>query len=163
MSSLARLVSWMIPSLGVHDDQLRPDNSYVDRVLGAAYDIRLCEGIFKGWADHFDKCVERRCFVSRVCILRKTNTMGLIFFFFLFQSQGREAGPARAGCSSLHCLVDDFRKKVFGGHRQDHYVPRPFCVSDGVADRRRVQVGTERAGIRHGRREEDRRPDRHSL
>jgi len=45
----------MIPSLGVQDDQLYPDTSYVDRVLSAAYDIRLCEEIFNGWATHLDK------------------------------------------------------------------------------------------------------------
>ena len=50
----------MMPSLGVQDDQLYPDASYVDRVLSAAYDIRLCEEIFNGWATHLDKCVQRR-------------------------------------------------------------------------------------------------------
>jgi len=60
MSSFGRLLNWMIPSLGVQDDQLRPDASYVDRVLGAAYDIRLCEEIFNGWATHLDKYVQRR-------------------------------------------------------------------------------------------------------
>lgn len=60
MSSFGRLLNWMIPSLGVQDDQLRPEASYIDRVLSAAYDIRLCEEIFNGWATHLDKCVQRR-------------------------------------------------------------------------------------------------------
>ena len=59
----------MIPSLGVQGDQLDPDASYVDHVLGAAYDIRLCEEMFNGWATHLDKCVQRRLFVSRVFFL----------------------------------------------------------------------------------------------
>jgi hypothetical protein len=56
MSSFWRL-SLMVPSLGFQDDQLYPDASYVDRVLGAAYDIRLCEEIFNSWEDHLDRCV----------------------------------------------------------------------------------------------------------
>jgi len=55
MSSFGRLLNWLIPSLGVQDDQLRPDASYVNRVLSAANDIRLCEEIFNGWATHLDK------------------------------------------------------------------------------------------------------------
>jgi len=50
----------MITSLGVQDNQLRPNASYVDRVLSTTYDIRLCEGIFNGWVTHLDKCVQRR-------------------------------------------------------------------------------------------------------
>jgi len=44
----------LLPSLGVQDDQLYPDALYVDRVLRAAYDIRLCEWIFNGWESHLD-------------------------------------------------------------------------------------------------------------
>ena len=65
MSSFGRLLNWMIPSLGVQDDQLWPDASYVDRVLGAADDIRLCERIFNGWATRMDQCVQRRFLVFR--------------------------------------------------------------------------------------------------
>jgi len=71
MSLFGRLLNWMIPSLGVQDDQLWPDASYVDRVLSAADDIRLCEAMFSGWETHLDKCVQRRCFVFRVFFLRK--------------------------------------------------------------------------------------------
>ena len=46
----------MVPSLGVQDDQLHPDASYVNRLLGAAYDIRLCEEIFKSWEAHLQRC-----------------------------------------------------------------------------------------------------------
>jgi len=52
----------MIPSPGVQDDQLHPDVPYVDRVLKAAYDIRLCKEIFSGWETHLNKCVLRRFF-----------------------------------------------------------------------------------------------------
>jgi hypothetical protein len=38
--------------------QLRPDNSYVRFILGAVYDIRICEEIFDGWATQLDKCVQ---------------------------------------------------------------------------------------------------------
>jgi hypothetical protein len=55
----SRFLSWLVPCLpvGVQDDQLHPDPSYVGRVLSAAYDIRLCEGMFKGWTAHLDKSV----------------------------------------------------------------------------------------------------------
>ena len=56
MTSFWRL-RLMVPSLGVQDDQLYPDASYVDRVLSAADDIRLCEEIFNSWEDHLDRCV----------------------------------------------------------------------------------------------------------
>jgi len=83
--------------------------------------------------------------------------MGLIF-----QSQSREAGRAREGCSPISWLVDRIRNTVFGGYGQDHSLPRPICVSDGVADRRCVPVAAERAGLRHGH-EEARQRYRHGL
>jgi hypothetical protein len=57
MTSFSRLFSWLVPSLGVQNDQLHPDTSYVDRVFSAAYDIRLCEEIFNSREDHLDRCV----------------------------------------------------------------------------------------------------------
>ena len=65
MSPIGRLLNWMMPSLGVQDDRLWPDVSYVDRVLSAANDIRLCEEIFNSWATHLDEYVQRRFLVFR--------------------------------------------------------------------------------------------------
>ena len=81
MSSLfGRLLNWILPSLGVQDDQLRPDPSYVDRVLSAAYDIRLCKDIFNGWATHLDKCVQRHSIrIFAFSSSRTSNTMCLFF------------------------------------------------------------------------------------
>ena len=63
MSSFDRLLNQMIPSLGVQDNQLRPDTSYVKGILNAAHDIRLCKEIFDGWTTHLDKCVQRRLLI----------------------------------------------------------------------------------------------------
>ena len=46
-----------MPAVGVPIDQLRPDPSYVQLILGAVYDIRICQEIFDGWAAQLDKCV----------------------------------------------------------------------------------------------------------
>jgi len=44
-----------MPAVGVPIDQLRPDPAYVQRILGAVYDIRICQEIFDGWAAQLDK------------------------------------------------------------------------------------------------------------
>ena len=52
-----------MPPLGVPVEQLRPDPAYVQLILGAVYDIRICSKIFDGWATQLDKCaVEPRFF-----------------------------------------------------------------------------------------------------
>ncbi len=48
-----------MPPLGIPVEQLRPDTSYVRLILGAVYDIRICEEIFDGWATQLDKYVQR--------------------------------------------------------------------------------------------------------
>ena len=81
---------------------------------------------------------------------------------WFLQSQGREAGRTGEGCSPIHWLVDRIRRTVFRGHRRYPSLPRPFCVSDGGADRRCFQVVSERARLRHGH-EEPRQRHRHGL
>ncbi|KAH9974266.1 hypothetical protein BGW80DRAFT_1458343 [Lactifluus volemus] len=44
-----------MPPLGVPVEQLRPDPAYVQLILGAVYDIRICSKIFDGWATQLDK------------------------------------------------------------------------------------------------------------
>ena len=44
-----------MPAVGVPIDQLGPDPAYVQRILGAVYDIRICQEIFDGWAAQLDK------------------------------------------------------------------------------------------------------------
>jgi hypothetical protein len=44
-----------MPPLGIPVETLRPDASYVRLILGAVYDIRICEEIFDGWATQLDK------------------------------------------------------------------------------------------------------------
>ena len=59
-SSFRRFLHWTMPAVGVPIDQLRPDPSYVQLILGAVYDIRICQGIFNGWAAQLDKCVAKK-------------------------------------------------------------------------------------------------------
>jgi hypothetical protein len=54
-SSLKRFLNWAMPPLGIPVAQLRPDASYVGHILGAVYDIRICEEIFDGWVTQLDK------------------------------------------------------------------------------------------------------------
>ena len=49
-----------MPAVGVPIDQLSPDPSYVQLILGAVYDIRICQEIFDGWAAQLDKCVAKK-------------------------------------------------------------------------------------------------------
>jgi hypothetical protein len=45
----------MMPAVGVPIDQLGPDPAYVQLIIGAVYDIRICHEIFDGWAAQLDK------------------------------------------------------------------------------------------------------------
>lgn len=58
-----RFFNWVMPSLGVAADELRPDSEYVGRILTAASDIRLCEGIFDGWIAQLNRCAVRHFFI----------------------------------------------------------------------------------------------------
>ncbi|KAI0301246.1 hypothetical protein BC826DRAFT_966269 [Russula brevipes] len=49
-----------MPPLGVPVEQLRPDIAYVRLILGAVYDIRICEEIFDGWATQLDKVSDEK-------------------------------------------------------------------------------------------------------
>ena len=48
-----------MPPLGVAVEQLRPDPAYVQLILGAVGDIRLCAEIFDRWAAQLDKCAKK--------------------------------------------------------------------------------------------------------
>ncbi|KAI0246119.1 hypothetical protein BJV78DRAFT_197135 [Lactifluus subvellereus] len=54
-SSFTRFLHWTLPPLGVSVEQLRPDSAYVQLILGAVYDIRMCAEIFDRWATQLDK------------------------------------------------------------------------------------------------------------
>ncbi|KAH9035031.1 hypothetical protein EDB85DRAFT_2274255, partial [Lactarius pseudohatsudake] len=45
----------LLDDAGVPIEQLRPDPTYVQLILGAVYDIRICQEIFDGWAAQLDK------------------------------------------------------------------------------------------------------------
>jgi hypothetical protein len=45
-----------MPPLGVSIEELRPDHTYVQMIVNAVCDIRICEKIFDGWAIQLDKC-----------------------------------------------------------------------------------------------------------
>ena len=53
-----------MPAVGVPIEQLRPDPAYVRLILGAVYDIRICQEIFDGWTAQLDKCVTTKSLVS---------------------------------------------------------------------------------------------------
>ena len=48
-----------MPAVGVPIDQLSPDPAYVRLILGAVYDIRICQEIFDGWTAQLDKYVPK--------------------------------------------------------------------------------------------------------
>ncbi|KAI9438223.1 hypothetical protein H4582DRAFT_2098968 [Lactarius indigo] len=54
-SSFTRFLNRTMPAVGVPIEQLKPDPAYVQLILGAAYDIRICQKIFDGWAAQLDK------------------------------------------------------------------------------------------------------------
>jgi hypothetical protein len=54
-----------MPAVGVPIEQLKPDPAYVRLILGAVYDIRICQEIFDGWTAQLDKCVATKSFVCR--------------------------------------------------------------------------------------------------
>ena len=56
---------WTMPAVDVPIEQLRPDPEYVRLVRDAVYDIRICQGMFGGWAAQLDKCVQRVFRVAR--------------------------------------------------------------------------------------------------
>ncbi|KAN0139262.1 hypothetical protein V8E53_002763 [Lactarius tabidus] len=58
-----------MPAVGVPIDQLSPDSSYVQLILGAVYDIRICQEIFDGWAAQLDKLSSEK-FEERERVLR---------------------------------------------------------------------------------------------
>ncbi len=51
--------------MGVDVEELRPNDTYVRRVLAAAYDIRLCELTFDGWMTQLNKCAASRLSQTR--------------------------------------------------------------------------------------------------
>ena len=53
------MVNWAKTPLGVPVEELRPDVTYVRKILAAVYDIRLCEEMFDGWMTRLNKCVAR--------------------------------------------------------------------------------------------------------
>lgn len=53
-----RFINWIMPPLVVPVAQLRPSTEYVERIVSAASDIRLCEDLFEEWSTHLDKCVQ---------------------------------------------------------------------------------------------------------
>lgn len=69
-----RFFNWVMPSLGVATDELRPDSEYVRRILTAASDIRLCEGIFDGWIAHLNRCVATHVFILVAYIVMITES-----------------------------------------------------------------------------------------
>jgi len=62
MSASIRFLNWIKPPLVVPVEQLRPDIKYVERLVSATRDIRLCEDLFNNWSTHLDKCVQRLFF-----------------------------------------------------------------------------------------------------
>lgn len=58
-SSFKRFLNWTMPAVGVPIDQLSPDPAYVRLILGAVYDIRICQEIFDGWTAQLDKYVPK--------------------------------------------------------------------------------------------------------
>jgi len=129
-----------VPSLGVEAGQLRPDNSYVERVLGAADDIRLCKMIFNGWTTHLDRCdtlfLSPSFLFPSLASHGETSDLNRWDLSYL-QSQLGEAGRASEGRPTTSQLVDGIRELLFGGCHRDRPLPRQLCVHDGVADQRR--------------------------
>ncbi|KAH9077658.1 hypothetical protein EDB83DRAFT_2514368 [Lactarius deliciosus] len=60
-----------MPAVGVPIEQLTPDPTYVQLILSAVYDIRICQEIFDGWAAQLDKLQ----FEERVRVLRHHLTL----------------------------------------------------------------------------------------
>jgi hypothetical protein len=63
-----------MPAVGVPIDQLSPDPSYVKLILGAVYDIRICQEMFDGWAAQLDKLSSEK-FEERERVLRHHLTL----------------------------------------------------------------------------------------
>lgn len=63
-----------MPAVGVPIDQLGPDPSYVQLILGAVYDIRICQEIFDGWGAQLDKLSSEK-FEERERVLRHHLTL----------------------------------------------------------------------------------------
>ncbi|KAH9017200.1 hypothetical protein EDB84DRAFT_1581806 [Lactarius hengduanensis] len=74
-SSFTRFLNWTIPAVGVPIEQLRPDPTYVQLILGAVYDIRICQEIFDGWAAQLDKCFVPRNLRNESGVLRHHLTL----------------------------------------------------------------------------------------
>ena len=72
MSAFRRFLNWITPPLVVPVEQLRPDTEYVERIVSATCDIRLCEDLFNEWSTHLNKCVQWLFF--RVLFLSPTVT-----------------------------------------------------------------------------------------
>ncbi|KAH9159502.1 hypothetical protein EDB89DRAFT_2083628 [Lactarius sanguifluus] len=73
-SSFTRFLNWTMPAVGVPIEQLTPDPTYVQLILGAVYDIRICQEIFDGWAPQLDKLRAKK-FEERVRVLRHHLTL----------------------------------------------------------------------------------------
>ncbi|KAH9034916.1 hypothetical protein EDB84DRAFT_1561285 [Lactarius hengduanensis] len=73
-SSFTRFLNWTMPAVGVPIEQLRPDPTYVQLILGAVYDIRICQEIFDGWATQLDKLRTKK-FEERERVLRHHLTL----------------------------------------------------------------------------------------
>jgi len=63
MSAFRRFLSWITPPLVVPVGQLQPDTEYVDHIVSATRDIRLCEDLFNEWSTRLNECVQRLFFV----------------------------------------------------------------------------------------------------
>jgi len=55
MSAFRRFLSWITPPRVVPVEQLQPDNGYVDRIVSATRDIRLCEDFFNEWLNQLNE------------------------------------------------------------------------------------------------------------
>ncbi|KAH9077656.1 hypothetical protein EDB83DRAFT_2671419 [Lactarius deliciosus] len=69
-SPSTRFLNWTMP-VGVPIEQLRPDPTYVQLILGAVYDIRICQEIFDGWATQ----LRTKKFEERERVLRHHLTL----------------------------------------------------------------------------------------
>jgi len=60
MSAVRRFLNWIAPPLVFPVEQLRPDTEYVERMVSATRDIRLCEDLFNEWSTHLIKITSEK-------------------------------------------------------------------------------------------------------
>jgi hypothetical protein len=123
-----------MPAVGVPIDQLSPDSSYVQLILGAVYDIRICQEIFDGWAAQLDKCVP--------------TIFQCVSFVQVEQTQFREIRGTRARAPASPESSPRRRGLVFACDRPDPSLPCTVRLSDGAEDRPRVEVVVEGPEVR---------------